>query len=504
MRSRERSFASQSVVIFVGIALSMGIGMAFQSYVAFKLGTSSAADAFYLAVTVPTIVATVILGTATNALMRSVVESPGSASFGSRSIGRRLVALAAPVSVAVAVAGVVMLAIDPSSGSSGKLGQIGLFFAITSPVPLLATVAGLGSVAALARRHVIRGTWGGAVNGLGLLAAALMLGADGLSTTDLALSVDVGYLLQMGFISRPLWPKVEIDPPSPDAVRRSVLGFAVLAGASTVYKSQPIVERLTGVGLGAGVPAALGYAEKFTSGLTLLAAFGFTLATLPAISTSLAVGAHGDAVARLRSALTATATTTATTVAFALISASDLVRILYERGAFGRTAATMTTSLVLWSLPTVVFGALAGPMAAAAYADRRIRRVAATGLAGFVVGTAATVAFSILIGYRGIVVGTAVGSGVTFFAFASRLAEVLPGWSWRSFFVETGARIGLVILSVVVTAGVCSIAVHVAPHTTVEELGLTALRFALLLTVGTVALVFLRRPRGRSTAVVEA
>jgi putative peptidoglycan lipid II flippase len=285
-------------------------------------------------------------------------------------------------------------------------------------------------------------------------------------------------------------------------MRGALRGFFLLAAASLIYKSQPLVERTAGAILGKGIPAALGYADKITSGLTLLAAFGFSVAALPALSRALASGAGDEAVTRLRVALTATIVTTTAVVAFGIISHADLVRLFYERGAFGSGAASTTSELILFALPTVAFGALAGPIVATAYAAGRIRRVATVGLAGFATGAGATALLAFVLGSRGIVLGTACGACFTFIVFSTRMSDVLPLWSWREFLRASGARLAAVLLLVAVAAFGCERVLSFGTPTVGATAFLLAVRFVVLMGVAGGAL-FVVRPRHSRIAAVK-
>jgi putative peptidoglycan lipid II flippase len=259
----------------------------------------------------------------------------------------------------------------------------------------------------------------------------------------------------------------------------------VLIGASLVYKSQPLVERLVGAAVGHGVPAALGYADKITQGFTQLAVFGFALASLPRLAQVLRDRDHVEAERQVRFALATTTASTAAVLAFALSSAPDLVRVLYERGAFGVEAARTTEALVYLALPTVVFGALAGPLVTLNYAAGRVSFVVRVGLGGFVIGGAGTVLLAYAIGYRGIVLGTAMGAFVTFVIFARKIGFVLNGWSWSRYLQVYGLRL-VVVAAALATCSIAIREVLVVPHSSsaATQLGVLALRLAALVGIG--------------------
>jgi putative peptidoglycan lipid II flippase len=507
-----RDEARKPITIFVGMCLSMLVGIAFQSFLASHLGTGVAVDVFYLGTTIPTLIATIMLGSAANALMRSAIETPVLARFHIRpnSVPFRLTIISLLFSAGMAVTGLAMLINGLPLFHGSVRSGVGELLLITTPVPPLAVIAAMGSVRALVDQRFVIGTYGGAVNGIGLLATTVALSHGGLGAAKLGVAVDGGYFLQVVFV----WSALRRTPNKIRAVslppetskvlaRRATALFLLLAGASAIYKSQPLVERLVGEALGSGVPAALGYAEKITTGLTQLAVFGFSIALLPSLSRDLYDQQSRRAISRLQFALAATFASAAAVVAFGLVSSGDLVRVFYERGAFGTRSSSITNLLVLGALPSVAFGALAGPLVSLWYAAGRIRAVAGIGLCGFGAGTGATIILPLLLGYQGIVLGTAVGYTLTFAIFAKRARTVLTDWSWSRFFARFGFAMG--VTGVAVTAmSIASRALLTATSASaVLDLTCLAARFTavLLVSFGTLALVTKRRTL--STLAVE-
>lgn len=447
---------TKAVVVFFGTCLSMLIGIAFQSFLASRLGTGSLADVFYLGATIPTLFATVLLGSTPNALIRVATETPTLLSLSRGSIVPRLLVFATLLGGLMISISVLLLAGAPILDAETRRGVAG-FLLVTAVVPTLALLSAVGAVLALARQKFVIGTYGGAANGVGLLAAAVALAPFGLTPLNLGIAVACGYLVQLLLVSSALRDVSRRTARPPVSVRMlphgAVAGFLLLAGSSAIYKSQPLVERTVGSVLGAGLPAALGYADKITAGLMQLAVFGFALATLPSLSRELARGDEGRAAARLGASLAATAVSAAAVIAFGVASAGDLVRLLYERGAFSPHSVYLTRELVLFALPSVALGALAAPIVAVGYAAGHVRQIAIIGIAGFGVGTLATTALGAAVGFRGIVLGTGVGYGVTLAVFAALTPSMLPGWSWREFASQFGVAIGAAVgVAVAITA----------------------------------------------------
>jgi putative peptidoglycan lipid II flippase len=483
---------ANALVVFAGMCLSMALGVGFQSFFAARLGTSQVADAFYIGATLPTIIAVAVVGSAANALVKHAVTYPQLLDIRDpNSVSRRLLLWSALPALVVLVVGLALAYF----GGGGLHHNVGIFLALTSPITVVAAVASCGSVIALARGRFVLGTWGPAMNGIGLLASAVVLAPGGLSIWKLALAVDCGYVVQLFFVLPLLMTsrRTGTSPPVDEVAVVAMGALVVLIGASLVYKSQPLVERVVGAAVGHGVPAALGYADKITQGFTQLAVFGFALASLPGLAQVLRDREHVEAERQVSFALATTAASTAAVLAFAASSAPDLVRVLYERGAFGVHAARTTEALVYFALPTVVFGALAGPLVTLNYAAGRVSFVVRVGLLGFVVGGLGTVLLSYAVGYRGIVLGTAAGAFVTFFIFARTVGAVLDGWSWRTYARMYGVRLLAVFAALATCAFACRQLLTVPQSSSAEQLAVLALRLAVLVGVGFVGGLLFRQ-----------
>lgn len=494
-RERERSLGGQSTVVFGGLALSIGLGIVVQSYLASELGTSRLADVFFLGTTVPTLVATATLGSASSALIRYATDEPETLDpRRRRTAGRALLKLSCLVSAGMATIGALMwLEVFRYADESKDLGT---FLVLTALVPPLVAYTAIGAVLALANQRFFRAAWGGAVNGAALLTFVLLFSfTGGLSAENMALSVVLGYVAQLAFVVPAYrWAGASEHPIDRNDARAATKGVLLLLAASAIYKSQPLIERAVGTAVGAGVPAALGYQDKITAGLTQLAVFGFAFAAMPSISRDFAESDLAMAAHRLTTTLIATLTAAMVVLAFAVTSAGQIVSVLYERGSFTSEAAELTETLVMFSLPSVFFGALAGPLVSVAYANKRVREVVTIGIAGFVVGTGLTVCLGLTVGPEGIVAGTATGFAFTFCLFSLRVRESLPLWSWASVLRRHGTLM-VVVAVVIVLAGALTSRIPIDTSEPFVALPLLALRLAAVAFAGFGTLTLLQRVR---------
>lgn len=492
---RERSLGGQSTIVFGGLALSIALGIVLQSYLASKLGTSKLADVFFLGTTVPTLIATATLGSASSALIRYATDTPETLDpRRPGTAGRTLLKLSLVVSAGIIVVGALFRFDVIRYSDNAETDQLGTFLLLTAPIPPLVACSAVGGVLALAHKRFFRAAWGGAVNGAALLTAAVIFGRGGLSAENLAIAVVLGYVAQLMFVVPAYrWagdPGRVIDLRQ---ARAATTGVLLLLGASAIYKSQPLIERAVGTVVGSGVPAALGYQDKITAGLTQLAVFGFAFAAMPSISRDFAASDLDRATKRLVATIVATFTASAVVLAFAITSAGEIVRVLYERGSFSSASTELTQTLVLFSLPSVFFGAMAGPLVSVAYANKRVREVVRIGIAGFVVGTSMTIVLGLTVGPEGIVAGTAVGFAVTFVLFATRVKVSLPLWSWPALVRDQGRDVAVVAAAVSVAALMCSFIPLSREDSTILSLLILGARLVVIASAGFGALLGVRK-----------
>lgn len=437
MRARDLQAAA---VISVLSILNIAVGFVFQAVIASLLGTTRTADVFATGVSVPTVVATAALGAGPIVLVPAYAHrrAGDDAALSRRAVGV-LVLLAALLSAAlVPAAGVVAAGLAPGFGAA-ESHELVTFLRIVAVVPLLAVVAAIGQAFAFsARRFGIAGA-SAAVNGGFLLVVTVLLHRNGLTSTELAWCVVAGYAGQVLWIA-PVGLRmlrgIGTGAGSRTAGRAVVATFVFMAATSTLYKGQPIIERLVGTTVSDGLPAALGYAGRFSQGLMMLASFGISLVAMPQLSDALAARDHAMASRIISISLSVTLATTLCVVAFGVAAYDDLPRVLLGRGHFTSADATLTGSLLLASLPGVVFGPLAGPLVNIYYAARRQRFVAAAGVSATVLGGLASIGLAQVWGGRGITLGTSIGLACTAAVFAWRLHSVLPAWSWPTYLAE--------------------------------------------------------------------
>lgn len=446
----------RSSIVFAGTIFSMLLGLALQVFLASRLGASQVADVFYLGSTLPSVFAVAILSSSSNGLIRVAVEDPPSLNLGSgRNAARTLLICGLVGTFIFVLAATTCLRFD-ELGLIQDLGgrSLGWFLLIVSPVPVLVATASIGAVVALSEERMLLATWGGAVNGLGLLVSVLWLSGGQPSTVDLAVGVDIGYLCQLALVASQLKPRQGGHSIGDKRLRQAKTGVLFLFAASLFYKAQPLIERFVGSMLGEGIPALLGYVDKVAQGYSQCAVFGFAVASLPLLSKHMAGGDDRGASKSLGQSLAGTAMVTALVVPVAVATALQVIQVLYGRGKFGQDDVELATHLLQFSSISVAFGALAAPLVASLYASGKVRSVVSIGIQGFAVSVVGTSLLAWLLGPNGVVLGSASGFGYTFIRFALMLEHEFGFWSWNEWWnrhglLVTGCATGAVLAGLV-------------------------------------------------------
>ena len=483
------------------------VGFAFQALVAALLGTNAVVDVFSAGVAVPTVIATAVLGAAPIVLVPAyshhLVGEPNALSRRSLEL---LLLCAALLSIVLFVAAS-PLAVGLAPGfSSERRHQLEVFLRIVAVVPLLATVAALGQAFAYsARRFGLAGS-SAIANGAFLLGATVLAQRDGLTASDLAWSVVIGYLGQVAWVAPQVLrtTRTLTGDSTRQANRTLLITLGFMAVTSIFYKSQPVIERLLGSTVSEGLPAALSYAGRFGQGLTLVASFAVSLVAMPQLADAVAARDWSFTQRIISISLTFTLVTTLCVVGFCVACYQRLPEVVLQRGDFTQDDARVTGDLLLAFVPGIAAGTLAGPLVNAYYALRRQHFVAYVGIAGTALGGLASALLAGIYGGPGITLGTSLGFIITLMVFATRLSSVIPSWSWRAYLFEIRLWLGVGAISVTGLAALGAWLPH--PHAAATRaIWLTVLLAASAAALPGLALLFGWRPpkgwiRGVTTA----
>lgn len=132
-------------------------------------------------------------------------------------------------------------------------------------------------------------------------------------------------------------------------------GIGVVCAGQALMSLVAVVDPIVAAGLGSGTVAALSYASRV---LALFAAVGTTVvsrALLPVLSGAVAEGREAAASALAWRWAAAVFTGGAVLAAVGAALAPALVRVLFERGAFGPQDTEAVAELLRWGLPQLPF-----------------------------------------------------------------------------------------------------------------------------------------------------
>lgn len=401
-----RSTARNSFLVTIGSICNVLLGLAFQLLLAHQLGVSSVVDDYTLGTMIPTLVATIMIGSTPSVLVPAFTRA-----LGSREDSRVPVRLvSAPSLAALGVTGLVIVgsltlapAVSPSLPEDRIAGLTAFLVLSALAIPFAWLAAVSQSILILNERFLIVGL-AGAVNGLGLLVVATVVLLGGLASPGLGWAFIAGYVVQaiaqgVAASRHATWERV----PSSRAVLSS-LGF--LLGSALVYKSQPIIER-TLAAYFAGGPASLAYSSKITQALLMASSLGIALVSLPALSRHVSNDDYPRAKLVATRLSLAIAAISAPLVTTALLAPDAVVSILYERGAFGPDDVSLVALVLAASAAGVFFSAVTGPVVNLLYAADRYRLVATVSVVTTLLGGLLSWALRGPFGLAGIVAGSA-------------------------------------------------------------------------------------------------
>lgn len=365
-RSVTRQIAGATTVVAVTTALVALVSIPRELLIAARFGTGDAADAFLVALVVPTFVLGVLGGSVASAFIPAylrVIERDG-VDAGNRLLRELttiLVGLLCLVSVSVGVISPYLLRIIASgfSGSKLALTQQALY-------ALLLTVP-LGGIAAL---------WAAALNSKGAFAlpslsqgiipiagiSALLVFPDA-GIESLTAGMVIGFALRtlilalalrtMGVVIRPGWNGSSED------LRRVGRQYAPMAAASVLMGGTTLVDQAVAASLGPGSVATLGYGLKFITLVTGLGSLALGTAVLPFLSRMVATQNWSELRSTVRTFSLLALIATLPIAVIATIFAAPMVSLLFERGEFSRAdtvAVAQVLALGVWQLPFLAVG----------------------------------------------------------------------------------------------------------------------------------------------------
>ncbi|MEZ4561146.1 MAG: lipid II flippase MurJ [Thermomicrobiales bacterium] len=348
-----RQIAGATIAVAVTTALVAIVTIPRELLIAARFGTGDVADAYLVALVVPTFVLGVLGGSVASAFIPAylrVREQDGPAA-GDRLLGELtlvLLVLLGVVSILVGLCSPYLLRVMASGFTDSKLAttqQALLVLLTTVPVGGVSALwaAALNAKGMFALPSLSQGAI--PVAGIGALLVFPEAGLEALTSGMVAgfvvrLLVLAWALRRAGTPLRPVWRGFSEDS------QRVARQYAPMAVASVLMGGTTLVDQAVAASLGAGSVATLGYGLKFITLGAGLGSIALGTAVLPFLSRMVATSDWQQLRTTVRTfSLLALAATLPVAVATSVL-AVPLVALIYERGAFS-PADTIAVAQVL-------------------------------------------------------------------------------------------------------------------------------------------------------------
>jgi putative peptidoglycan lipid II flippase len=440
-----RRFA-QYVLVAVGLALAMLLGLLVQALLAYYFGAGPRTDALFMARDVTDVVTKLLLPTQTVGILMPMFlamrAERGREAWQELSAVLTAVLLAATplvlFTVALAPALVALFAPGFSDATADETERLLRYLAPMMWFTLGSTLA----LAILQARDRFGRSMIAAVAGQGATAAALppLVSAEGVTGASLALLIGavVQFVVAWGLLVSEGMPVLANPLRHPDLVRafaRRTAPFFSYAGAVQVGG---IVYRISASTLGSGVFAALSFADRIQRALYGLIFFPIQSVLFPALARHQAEGRPDDLRAELRAGLRYVIFAVTPLVAMVALLSEEVVSMLFERGKFGGEATENTAvALTIFGLALLPSG-MYMLLEQASYARSRTSLVIGVNVTMAAIQAALLYPLSQALGIAGIPVAVLLAATVAFFLYLERL---YPGATRRA--VRDQAGFGL-------------------------------------------------------------
>lgn len=409
----DRAVARAGLTIGVLSVIAKLTAFVREAAIAAVYGRGPEVDAFFLALAVPVFLLALIAGSFQIALVpaylarrRSAGAAAGDQLFAA-AFGRMLLLVAAGALAMAAAAPAYLPWLAPALAPRT--------LALTADLLWIMTLFVVTGAAALA--------WGGVLNARRrfalpalapaftplVMAALLLLARDQLGVAALAWGAVLGTIIEAALVGgalRRLGGRLSPGVDAPDLAPLLRRWGPILVANLLLYGAG-VLDQMMAAMLGPGAASAIGYGAKLVLAGLHVATLAIGVAILPAYSDQVAAGDLGSLRRRLRRHVAVVAALSVPAVAGAALLAEPLVRLLYQRGAFGADdTALVADVLVAYAVQLPPYAAVVVLVRAAAVLGLG-RALAGAAAANLVLTVALNAGFMVLWGVVGIALATA-------------------------------------------------------------------------------------------------
>lgn len=410
--------STRSIAAIIGVAgvvfVSKILGLGREMVVADKFGTSAEYDLYLIAVMLPALAYGIINFASYYLLVPQLTRylETRPADFGWRTIWglfNRSILLSVAVSALIMLSAPLVMKIW-----AGEYGETD-YARIVHYARLVALMVMLGTSEAYLRALLnVRGifTWpaGGYIveNSLFILSVLLFHSTFGVGAIVIGLLG--GMVGQNLFLAARLLPLGGLKQYRPTLSVDKMSGMAVTIGLllaiELINRSYFLFDRFVAADFGVGIVSSLNYSQVLVQLPDAVVGFAIASVVFPKFSrTDLSQDSTGFSNL-YRNAIVGGMLLTIPLAAFFLVSASDLIQVVFYRGRFNADSVAMTATLLRPYTPTIVALFVISTSLRAAYGQGWVKQVFWVAALALVVKASATLLLPRLFGYQGITIAT--------------------------------------------------------------------------------------------------
>ncbi len=413
--TNRRIFAATILIGIITLTLNL-VSMLREMVVAHQFGAGDEVDAYLIAFLLPSFVVNVVAGSFNAALIPTYIQTrenngQGAAQQLFSSVMLWSTALLVLASVFLALAIHYILPILASGFNADKLALAQSLFFVLLPIITISGIVTIWSSVLNAGERFVMGALAPVMVPVVTLVFLFIL-KNRLGIYSLALGTVAGSILQcvllaialrrQNILLLPRWYGVTED------LKKVFRQYLPMIGGAFMMSGTSVINQAMATWLAPGSVSALNYGSKISTLMTGLATTALGTAALPYLAQHVAAR---DSVSLRHIYYTYTKLilwiTIPVTLMFILFS-NDLVRLLFERGAFDVSTSgivSLVQQCYLLQLPFYVLGTLEVRMISSFSANHIIARIA---VSNFLITVAANYIFMKLIGLPGIALSTSI------------------------------------------------------------------------------------------------
>lgn len=357
-----RIFTAAVLIGLITIAVKL-VSMVKELVIASTFGVGDELDAFLIAFIVPTFAINVIGGSMNSALIPVFVEvRDKQGKDAAQKLFSNIIVLSSAVligiSVILAVLSPVILKTLGSSFSEAKLELTLKLFFILLPIVLINGLAITWSAILNAGERFRLAPVASVAVPL-VIIVTLLVGSTELGIVALAVGTLAGFALEAGMIGMglakhgmkltPRWPGRDAD------VQQVIAQFWPMIASGVLMSSTTIVDNAMAAVLGSGSVAALNYGNRIVAVIISLGAISLGTAVLPYYSRMVSGQDWAGLRKTTRVYLKLVFTATLPLVLIFVFFSEDLIRILFERGAFTRSDTILVAEIQSYFMLQIPF-----------------------------------------------------------------------------------------------------------------------------------------------------